>query len=201
MKFGLNDLDQAARFIAEANGTVVVKPREGTGAGLGMATGIDDQEKLERAAITASLFSDTLIAEHQIKGASFRLLFLDGLPATHRTLGRRDPPTVVDDGQSSIGELGELENQRRIKSEKPVAFSTLYLDDEMRVTLLAQGLQAASIPAVGKEIIVKLVVNQNAARQNAEGSHVCTELQRLGSAIAKQKKNCRRLYYRNSFDL
>ncbi len=53
-----------------------------------------------------------------------------------------------------------------IESEKPIAFSPLNLDDEMRVTFLAPGLQTTSIPAVGKEIMVKLVVNQNAAGQN-----------------------------------
>ncbi len=181
IKFSLNDLDRVAKFMEDAKGPIVIKPVKGTGAGIGVATNIDNRVKLQKAALNASLFGGTMVAEHQNIGASYRLMFLDG-QLLHTV--RRDPPLMIGNGHSTIAELVEVENLRRINSEIPVAFSPLELDEEMRVTLQQQGLTPESVPDENKSIMVKLVSNQNSAGENVEDGPVCDEIKQLGADIA-----------------
>ena len=162
-RFSLESLGVAERFLAENGGAVVVKPIDGTGCGHGVTTRITDEAGLRAAAEHAAAFHPGLLVEEQLGGASYRLLYLDGrfLDAV-----RRDPPVVTGDGQASIRQLVQDENDRRRACDPITALSPLVLDLESRNTLSAAGLTAASVPEAGDRVQVKLAVNENGAAEN-----------------------------------
>jgi D-alanine-D-alanine ligase-like ATP-grasp enzyme len=162
-KFAMESVDRALRFLHENDGPVVVKPADGTGCGHGVTTRITDRHGLLKAARHAAAFHTELLVEEQLVGASFRLLYLDGV---FIDAVRRDSPEVTGDGRSTIRQLVAAENERRRSSDVITALSPLMIDLESRNTLSAQGLSAAHIPAAGQAVMVKLAVNENGAAQN-----------------------------------
>ena len=157
------NLKPAHRLMVETGKPVVVKPVSGTGGGQGVTTGITDAKSLRRAARLASRFDPDLIAEEQIDGASFRLLYLDGklIDAV-----RRDPPRLVGDGNSTIRQLVKAENRHRLTDRPFTALSPLRLDRDAQNYLTAQGLLLSSVPAANKIVVVKRAVNENTAAEN-----------------------------------
>ncbi|MCW8194881.1 cyanophycin synthetase [Proteobacteria bacterium 005FR1] len=165
-EFRLASIGKAINFLNEQQRPCVIKPARDTGAGAGVITGIADENALRQAAIAASVHCKDLLIEETVEGSSYRLLFLGG-KYLHGI--RRDPPTVVADGQSTIRELIETENQRRYdQGEQIVSLFTIEIDQDCRATLQEQGYDLASRPAAGKTVIIKRVVNQNAAKDNVE---------------------------------
>ena len=157
------DLDPAHRLMAEIGRPLVVKPVSGTGGGQGVTTGITDAKSLCRAARLASRFNPDLIAEEQIEGASYRLLYLDG-----RLIDaiRRDPPRLVGNGKSTIQQLMKAETRRRLTGRPFTALSPLRLDRDAQNYLASHGLSSFNVPAAGEAIVVKRAVNQNSAAEN-----------------------------------
>ena len=135
------NLEPAHRLMAEIGKPLVVKPVSGTGGGQGVTTGITDAKSLRRAARFASRFDPDLLAEEQIEGASYRLLYLDGelIDAV-----RRDPPRLVADGKSTIRQLMKLENRRRLTGRPFTALRPLRLDRDAQNYLAAHGLSSSS---------------------------------------------------------
>jgi cyanophycin synthetase len=156
-------LDPAHRLMAEIGRPLVVKPVGGTGGGQGVTTGITDAKSLRRAARLASRFDPDLIAEEQIEGASYRLLYLDGrlIDAV-----RRDPPRLVGDGKSTIRQLMKAETRRRLTGRPFTALRPLRLDRDAQNYLAAHGLSSSNVPAAGEVIVVKRAVNENSAAEN-----------------------------------
>ena len=157
------NLEPAHRLMAEIGKPLVIKPMSGTGGGQGVTTGITDAKSLRRAARFASRFDPDLLAEEQIEGASYRLLYLDGelIDAV-----RRDPPRLVADGKSTIRQLMKLENRRRLTGRPFTALRPLRLDRDAQNYLAAHGLSSSSIPAAGEVIVIKRAVNENSAAEN-----------------------------------
>lgn len=162
-RFGFGSLDLAEAFLRDHGGPVVVKPADGTGCGHGVTTRIVDRDGLRLAARHAAAFHSDLLIEEQLAGASYRLLYLDG---QYIDAVRRDAPTVIGDGFSSIRQLVAAENELRLACSPITALSPLMIDLECRNTLAALGLSASSIPAAGEEVAIKLAVNENGAAQN-----------------------------------
>ncbi|MBK6706898.1 MAG: cyanophycin synthetase [Sphingomonadales bacterium] len=162
-RFDIDSLERAATFLSEVGGPVVVKPADGTGCGHGVTTRIIDLDGLKKAARHAAAFNPELLVEEQLAGASYRLLYLDGMLID---AVRRDSPVVTGDGRSSLRQLVSAENERRRAGETITALSPLIIDLECRNTLAAAGLSSATIPAAGLEVMVKLAVNENGAAQN-----------------------------------
>jgi len=156
-------LNPAHRLMAEIGRPLVIKPVGGTGGGQGVTTGITDAKSLRRAARFASRFNPDLIAEEQIEGASYRLLYLDGrlIDAV-----RRDPPRVVGDGKSTIRQLMKAETRRRLKERPFTALSPLRLDCDAQNYLRSHGLSPSKVPAAGEIIVVKHAINENSAAEN-----------------------------------
>lgn len=155
--------------LLEHSGRVVVKPRSGTGAGMGIVTNITDESSLHDAARRALGWSDQVLVEEHIELPSFRLLYLDGelLDAV-----RRDPPGVVGDGSRSIRSLVGVENEARLAAEQdPISLNPLTIDAELRSTLARSGLGLRSRPPKGQRVVLKSAVNQNSRQQN----HVVTD--------------------------
>jgi cyanophycin synthetase len=156
-------LEPAYSLMAEIGRPLVVKPVSGTGGGQGVTTGITDAKSLRRAARLASRFNLELIAEEQIEGASYRLLYLDG-----RLIDaiRRDPPRLVGDGKSTIRQLMKAETRRRLTDRPFTALSPLRLDRDAQNYLASHGLSPSNVPAAGEVIVVKRAVNENTAAEN-----------------------------------
>ncbi|MGH6908261.1 MAG: hypothetical protein ACREDX_10445, partial [Aestuariivirga sp.] len=168
-RFSISDLTPALSLIDTTGRPIVVKPLGGTGGGNGVTTGITDRSGLRGAAWLASRYDPDFIAEEQIEGHSYRLLFLDGvlLDAV-----RRDPPRLVGDGKSSVRALVAAENRRRLSKRPFSALSPLTLDRDARGYLEAQGLTPHHRPGLGETLVLKRAVNQNSACDNHAVTHL-----------------------------
>jgi cyanophycin synthetase len=160
-EFTLASLEYAERFL-DRHAPCVVKPALDTGAGDGVAANVRTKRELRRAAASASLHGEHVLIEKQIRGDSYRLLYLDG--NLLQALLRRSP-TIIGDGESTLRSLIDRENQRRAV-EGDASVTRVHIDDDMRSTLRSQGFALNSIPDAGREVVVKTVVNDNAQRDN-----------------------------------
>jgi len=182
-EFTLGDIDRAMEFLRAMNGPIVVKPARGTAGGDGVTTNVRTPRDLKRAAIFASLYTHTMLAERQIPGTSYRLLYLNG-----RLLDaiRRKSPSVVGDGASTIRELLHRENTRRASMEGSEGLTWLRIDVDCRNTLASAGLSLDTVPATGAEVVVKQAANDNSSRENESVTHLlCRELVEEGARAAE----------------
>jgi len=163
LEFDLTQMDKALDFLNESQGPVVVKPASGTGGGRGVTTRISTAKQLRQASYLAAAFDRKMLVERQVQGGSYRLLYLNG---EYIDAIRRDPPVVTGDGRSTIRALIKAENRSRLEGPGFSALSPLVADMECRLTLaeLMQGLD--SVPDAGESVVVKGVVNENAAPRN-----------------------------------
>jgi cyanophycin synthetase len=183
-RFRLGNLTPALDLMACSGRPIVVKPLGGSGGGNGVTTGITDRANLRRAAWSALPFDADLLAEEQVEGHSYRLLYLDG---TLLDAVRRDPPRIMGDGRSSIAQLVRAETERRLAAKPAIAMNPLRIDREARHYLKAQGLSAAAVPAAGETIVLKRAVNQNGRSEN----HIATDAH--PATVARCGELCRRL--------
>lgn len=160
--FQLGDLGPALELIDSIGDSCVVKPTD-TAGGSGATTGVRTSGQLRRAALRAGRLSDHLLIERQVAGDLYRVLVLDGEVLD---VIRRDPPVVVGDGDSSVSELVAAENSARIAAAEGGRTGLLRIDLDAIFSLEHQGLRPSSVPAAGRSVIVKTVVNQNAPRDN-----------------------------------
>jgi D-alanine-D-alanine ligase-like ATP-grasp enzyme len=165
VEFELANIDKAIDLFKQIENPLVVKPAYGGAAGKGVTTGIVSEKSLRKASRLASTYCRQLIAEEQVSGHSYRLLFLEGefIDAV-----RRDPPSVVGDGIHNLKELIDIENRKRASENQPKAVNPLFVDLECKQWLKEQGLNLNHIPATGSKVEVKRVVNQN----NSDDNHV-----------------------------
>jgi cyanophycin synthetase len=160
VRFELADLGPARRALA-GGGSWVVKPAGGTSSGQGATTGVRSDDDLRRAAVRATRSGGGLLIERRAPGDEYRLLFLDGL-----LLGavRRLAPTVIGDGRSTIAELVEEENRRRLAAGGSAGIRIVTLDLDALLALQHAGLGPGSVPAEGREVAVKGSRSQGGAR-------------------------------------
>lgn len=163
VRMSVTNLEPARVLLRTSGRPLVVKPNSGTGGGRGVTTGITGTGQLRRAALWAARFDTDLIAEEQVEGASFRLLFLDGhlIDAV-----RRDAPRVTGDGRSTIASLVRAENRRRREGRPFTALSPLRMDRDAANYLAAQQLAFHDVPEAGETVILKRAANENAASEN-----------------------------------
>lgn len=180
--FTLSSLDAAANFLDEIGGDCVVKPARDTGGGDGITTHVRTHGQLARAAARAAVFGEELTIEQQIAGDNYRLLYLDGVLLDAVV---RRPPSVTGDGHSSVAALVERLNNVRVTWGSEAAQSLLARDQDMRQTLATQGLSLRSVPAAGRTVRLKTVINDNAANDNAAaGQSLCEAVIEAGAAAA-----------------
>ena len=162
--FTLRTIGIASAFIDDARADCVVKPAAGTGGGRGVTTGVRTPFQLARAAAAAAVYGDDLLIEQQIAGENYRLLYLDGELVDAFV---RRPPTIVGDGSSTVTALVRRDNDQRLRRGSGISQVLLTVDLDMRRTLARQGLSLRSVPAAGRAVILKTVVNENAGTDNA----------------------------------
>jgi cyanophycin synthetase len=181
--FSLEQLDLARAFLRKAGMACVVKPASDTGAGRGVATSVTTERQLLLAAAAAAVYDRALLIEEQIAAANYRLLYLDGV-LLDAVL--RHPPTVTGDGRATIRELVGQTNSARLAGGFAVAQVLLTVDGEMRRTLARQRLSLRSIPPPGQKVIVKAVINENAALDNeAVNGTICPSVVAAGARAAQ----------------
>ena len=166
--FSIKSITIADAFLTAAGKPCVVKPALG-GAGRGVTTGVCGRRDLARAAAAATVFSDELLIEEQIPGENYRLLYLDGelIDAVVRR-----PPTVVGDGHSTIAHLLRRENEQRVNQQAALSQALITVDLDMRQTLRKQNFSLHSVPAEGRLVTLKTVINDNCGRDNSTVTHL-----------------------------
>jgi D-alanine-D-alanine ligase-like ATP-grasp enzyme len=177
-----DDTATAWRFVSAQSGPCVVKPARGTGAGMGVTTGVSTKARLFRAMVHAGGFATEVLIERQVEGGTYRLLYLDGrlLDAVHRV-----PPTLRGDGKSTVRELIAAENEDRLRQGTEASQSLLTIDRELRHTLHRSGYNLRSVPPQDDVVQVKTVVNDNRRRDNLRVTdRVCASLVEAGATAA-----------------
>jgi cyanophycin synthetase len=181
--YSLAAMGKVRSFLAHCEGPVVVKPAAGTGGGRGITTGVTEMRDLNRASRLAARHGETLIAEEQVPGHSFRLLYLEGRLVDAI---RRDPPTVTGDGRSTVRRLIARENRRRLAERPYTAMNPVTIDLDCRNTLAASGLALSSRPGAGERVVVKRTCNENNASENCSvREQVHPELEKAGSRLVQ----------------
>lgn len=177
-----DDTATAWRFVAAQARPCVVKPARGTGAGMGVTTGVTTKTGLFRAMAHAGGFAREILIEQQVEGDNYRLLYLDGrlLDAV-----RRVPPAVRGDGKSTVRELIVAENQDRLRHGTEASQSLLTIDWDLRHTLGQRGYSLRSVPSRDEVVRLKTVVNDNRRRDNLRVTdRVCASLVEAGATAA-----------------
>lgn len=180
LDFDLSGLDSAQAFMQTCERAIVVKPCEG-GGGAGVTTDVTSVSSLRRAVVKASTICSRIVAEEQVEGYDYRLLYLDGELVD---VVQRRSPTVVGDGRHNIPKLIALENQRRLTDDKITALSALTHDANVAQFLRQQGHSPKYVPAADSVVPVKTPINQNSTRDNLRvGQDVHPFYQKLGHKI------------------
>ena len=148
----VRDADEAWEIAQQIGLPVVIKPRDGN-QGKGVAVNIETREQLNQAFDVACTISRHVIVEQYIPGHDFRMLVIGNQLIA---AARRDPPSVIGDGQHTIAQLVETVNLDPLRGDgHATALTKIRLDEIALVTLSNQGLTALSIPEHGQRIILR----------------------------------------------
>ena len=158
VEWSFSDPAPALAFMARAGGPTVVKAASGTGGGEGTTAGVDTPARLMRARLQAGRFDGRLLIERQVPGAVHRLLFLDGELID---VIRHVPPRLTGDGRSTVEQLIDAENERRLSAAGAAGLSLLGIGLDTVFTLERQDLRLASVVPDGVTIAVQTVTNDN----------------------------------------
>ena len=162
LEFDAFDLTPAEQFLASGPVPCVVKP-VGSSGGYSVTSGIRTSADLMRARLRASRVDRRLMIERQAAGDFYRFLVLDGALLD---VVRRRPPRVTGDGSSTIEQLIEAENRRRIENRHQEMLWPLRVDLDCVLTLEAAGLTLSSVIPAGVTVPIKTVVSQGTMRDN-----------------------------------
>lgn len=135
-----------------------VKPSNG-GRGTGVTANISNMAELERAvALARRQHSEILVEAHQA-GSDYRLMVIEG---RLMAAARRDPPSVVGDGTSTVRELVAAFNRPRQRSLREAGYLVPVADDApLRATLASQSLSMDSVLAAGKRAMLLSNANRS----------------------------------------
>ncbi len=131
---------------------VVIKPKNGN-QGKGVTVNITTHEQLLKAYAAASEFDDEILVERFLPGNDFRLLVVGNKLVA---AARRDPPTVVGDGEHTIRQLVDQVNlDPRRGTGHSTSLTRIRFDDIAQACLAGQGLNADSVPARGRRVSLR----------------------------------------------
>lgn len=151
--FERDEAELAAGFAAEMDWCVVVKPNA-SARGAGFSADIHDEASFRRAfsKTSSSLARRALtLVEERVLGSDLRIFILDGQLLAAAT---RHGASVLGDGESTICQLVDAENNRR--SRNPHFRSRLIrLDRDSDRILAGQHLSLDSIPNAGSRAILR----------------------------------------------
>jgi len=149
---GVSDPDDAWAAAMEIGLPVVIKPKDGN-QGKGVTVNITTRAQLDAGFAAASNFRDDILVERYLPGHDYRLLVVgDKLVAA----ARREPPQVIGDGKHSVRELVEQVNRDPRRGDgHATALTKIRFDDIALGTLVQQGMDADSVPAIGQRVVLR----------------------------------------------
>ncbi|MEY2891745.1 MAG: hypothetical protein RJA98_1653, partial [Pseudomonadota bacterium] len=147
----VTDADDAWAAALDVGLPVVLKPQDGN-QGKGVTVNVTTREQLDAAYQAAAEIGDVMV-EKFLPGSDFRLLVVgDRLVAA----ARRDPPQVIGDGRHTVRELVDLVNADPRRGEgHATSLTKIRFDDIALARLAVQNLQADSVPAKGRRVVLR----------------------------------------------
>ncbi len=131
---------------------VVIKPKSGN-QGKGVTVNITTHEQLLKAYAAAAEYDSEILVERFLPGNDFRLLVVGNKLVA---AARRDPPTVVGDGEHTVRQLVDQVNQDpRRGTGHSTSLTRIRFDDIAQACLAGQGLSADSVPARGRRVALR----------------------------------------------
>lgn len=148
----VTDPEDAWHAANEIGLPVVIKPRDGN-QGKGVAVNLKTKEEVMQGFVNASRFSDEILLESFLPGSDYRLLVVgDKLIAA----ARREPPTVIGDGKSTIFELVEKVNSDPKRGDgHATSLTKIKFDDIAKARLREQDFSDSSIPSKGTRVSLR----------------------------------------------
>ena len=152
--------DEAVVASARLRAPVVVKPLDGN-HGRGVTTGLMTADEVRTAFAEAARHARRVIVEEQLPGRDHRILVVDGQVVA---VAERVPPKVVGDGRRSIADLvAEVNSDPRRGEGHEAVLTRIRLDDPPALDILArQDLTPESVPAEGREVLLRSAANLSA---------------------------------------
>jgi cyanophycin synthetase len=148
----VHTLAEALAVFEDIAAPIVIKPLDGN-QGKGVSVGLRTVDEIAAAFAAAQQYSRAVLIEEMFIGDDYRLLVVGGrlVAASHRR-----PPCVVGDGRSTVAQLVAVVNEdprRGEGHEKPL--TRIRIDETAAACLTKQGLDAASIPEAGREVLLR----------------------------------------------
>jgi cyanophycin synthetase len=134
----------------------VVKPLDGR-QGKGVSLNISTPEQMKQAFHVALEFSDKVLVEELFVGKNYRVLVVGRRMVA---ASERLPAHVIGDGERTIAELIERENQnpmRGLGHEKPL--TQIKVDEIMIAYLCKAGMKLSDVPARGETVLLRESIN------------------------------------------
>ena len=137
-------------------GPAVVKPRNAN-HGRGVALNLTTREAVEAAYEAATKEGDGVLVERFAPGSDHRLLVVAGKLAA---AARREPPSVVGDGESTVAALVERANADPLRGDGfNTPLKTIPLNEAALTLLAEQGHSLDSVPPAGVRVRVGRRIN------------------------------------------
>ncbi|MDY0973933.1 cyanophycin synthetase [Massilia sp. CFBP9012] len=149
---GVIDPDDAWAAALEIGLPVVIKPKDGN-QGKGVTVNVTTREQLDAGFKAASEFRDDILVERYLPGHDYRLLVVgDKMVAA----ARREPPQVIGDGKHTVRELVDAVNRDPRRGDgHATSLTKIRFDDIALGTLVQQGMNADSVPALGQRVVLR----------------------------------------------
>jgi cyanophycin synthetase len=151
----LHDFADAVKFLAQHT-RVVIKPADQS-HGDGVTVNVTTESQLKAAYALATSLSTTVLAQEQIDGDDYRLLFIGG---KFVAAAIREPASVLGDGTHTIRELIDIENTNpargkgyeNIMTYIDLSAAQAYLGDRMGIEVppAEQKVQVVGTANIGK---------------------------------------------------
>ncbi|MCZ2290992.1 MAG: cyanophycin synthetase [Burkholderiales bacterium] len=134
---------------------VVVKPRDGN-HGRGVTLDLSTQAEVEAAWALARQHGSEVMVERCVRGDEHRLLVVGGEVVA---AARGEAAWVSGDGRSTVRELIDAQlnsdPRRGVSEDHPLNRIVIEEDEVVRADLQRQGLDADSVPAAGRRVLVQ----------------------------------------------
>lgn len=152
----VNNLDDAVEAAERVGFPVVVKPADLDG-GVAVTSGIHTQDELRKAFEIARASTPNVLVEQHVTGKDYRLTVFNGKVIW--AIERR-PAEIVGNGAQTVSELIDALNadpRRGVSKRSPL--KQVALDNEVRMLLVAQGVEESTVLPKSKRIRLRRAAN------------------------------------------
>jgi cyanophycin synthetase len=148
--------EDAVAAFHELTPPVVVKPLDGN-QGRGVSLRLESEAQVREAFRIAREHRSQVLVECFIEGRNFRVIVVGGRMVA---AAERFPAHVVGDGQLTVAELIELENQNPLRDDgHRGVLSRIEIDDVVRAYLAKTNRSLADVPEAGEAFYLRESIN------------------------------------------